>query len=483
MLRLSSTILFAGLLLFCVSDGSAAEMGAVRYHPFIDSLFSPWSNSNSPGAAVIVIHGGEIVFSKGYGMASLEHKVPISPQTVFNVASLAKQFTATCVALLAEDGTISLDDSFRKYFPEFGEHCSAITLRDLIHHTSGMRDYFSLWFFSGKEIEDSILKEEVLDVLKRQKALNFKPRESYSYSNSGYFLLAELVRRVTGLPLAEYAERNIFKPLGMKNTRLEQDGAEIVENLAISYRRKSDSTLSVVHLKSGLMGDGGLLTTVEDMVRWDQNFYNNRLGNEKFRLIDTLTTSLRLSTGRETGYAFGMNIGEQSGMRAILHGGTMGGYRSFYRRFPDQNFSVIVLCNLEEMSPFRLSAQIADYFLEGDELTEQVPMNQSRNATENEGPTTTQKPRSPIVEFVGSYYSDELNSTINVLAEKEQLTMKIGYRFELKPSFVHDDVFRGDGAEWSFVRDNRGRITGVNASTGRTKNLFFAKKHTAATRE
>jgi CubicO group peptidase (beta-lactamase class C family) len=330
-----------------------------------DRLFAEWGKPDSPGCALAVIQDGEIVHKRGYGMADLERDVPLSPHSVFDLGSTSKQFVALCILLLAEQGKLSLDDDIRRYIPEMPDYGEPITLRHLVHHTSGIRDYLELMSLCGMRFENDYYEGEIIALLARQKELNFKPGEEYLYSNSGYFLLGEIVKRVAGQSLNDFAREQIFEPLGMDHTRFYDDFTMIVPDRAIGYAPREGGGYGIELYHSDLVGDGGLLSSVEDLFLWDQNFYENKLGGGGPELIDRMLTRGTLNDGKELSYAFGLELSQYRGLPIVRHGGSWAGYRSELIRFPEQRFSVICLSNLSTFNPTALAKQVADLYLEG----------------------------------------------------------------------------------------------------------------------
>lgn len=336
----------------------------------VDELFAEWDKPNSPGCALGVIKDGRLIYARGYGMANLEYDIPITSKTVFRIGSTSKQFTAMCIALLAERGKLSLDDDIRKYIPEMPRYEASITIRHLIHHTSGIRDYLELMDMALKREEDYYTPEETIEMLARQKGLNFKPGEKFLYSNSNYFLLGVIVERVSGKSLREFAEENIFKPLGMENTHFHDDHTMIVKNRAVGYSPKKDGGFRICETTLDIVGDGGLFTTVEDLLLWDRNFYENKLdGGQK--LIDQIFTPGKLNNGEELDYAFGLIISNYRGLKMVHHGGAFVGFRAEMIRFPKQRFSVICLANLDSINPTKLAKRVADIYL-ADQFKEEI---------------------------------------------------------------------------------------------------------------
>ncbi len=329
----------------------------------IDAVFAKYDHTITPGCALGVFRGGQMVYSRGYGMADLNQGVPIRPNTAFYIASTSKQFAAFSVALAAEQGRLSLDDPIRKFVPEMPGYADSITIRHLVHHTSGIRDYLGLWGISGRSFADEIPEEAALDLITRQKSLDFAPGARWSYSNSGYFLLSVIVKRATGLSLREFSERNIFGPLGMTSTHWHDDNQQVVPRRAEGYQPKADGQFEIVRTSFALVGDGGLYTTVEDLLKWDANFFGNRLGTRGSALLDQVLTRGRLTNGDTTNYAFGLMLGTRRGLAVVEHGGAFIGYRAQLARYPTEKLSVAVLCNDYTAAPEQLANQVADLYL------------------------------------------------------------------------------------------------------------------------
>ena len=329
----------------------------------VDAIFAKYDHTNTPGCAVGVFRNGQTIYGRGYGMAELNQGIPITTSTSFYIASTSKQFTAMSIALLAERGTISLDDPVRKWVSELPALADKVTIRNLVHHTSGIRDYLGLWGLSGRSFADEIPEEVALDLIVRQRALDFEPGSRYSYSNSGYFLLSQVVKRASGRTLREFAEANIFGPLGMSETRWHDNNTEIVPRRAEGYQPAAGGGFEIVRTSFALVGDGGLLTTIRDLAKWDENFFGNRLGARGAGLIDQVTTPGRLNSGEIQTYAFGLSPHQYRGQAIVEHGGSFIGFRAQLLRFPVQHFSVAVLCNDYTAQPERMAEQVADLYL------------------------------------------------------------------------------------------------------------------------
>ncbi|HAV76254.1 MAG TPA: penicillin-binding protein [Anaerolineae bacterium] len=331
----------------------------------VDALFAKWDNPDSPGCVLAVIRNGEFVHKRGYGMADLERRVPITPDSVFDIGSTGKQFTATVIAILANQGQISLDDSIRKHLPEMLSYADQISIRHLIHHTSGLRDYLTLMDVQGMNDVNFYPEDSLYDLVARQKGLNYKPGREFLYSNTGYFLLGRIAQRVTGKHITQLIKEHILDPLGMVNTTFNKDHRPIIKDRALSYDAgDKEGTFDNAIALCGGYGDGAIITNIHDLLLWDHNFYDNKLNNAQPDLIDQLHTTGKLNNGKSISYAFGLILDKYQGQRIVSHGGSWAGYRTEMMRFPDHRFTVVCISNLGSINPTRLSQQVADIYLE-----------------------------------------------------------------------------------------------------------------------
>lgn len=334
---------------------------ASAQNPAVDKIFAPWASEDSPGCAVAVIHNGKIVHERGYGMADLENGIPIRPTTVFNIASVSKQFTVFLILLLVQAGLLSLDDDVRTHVPELPDFGKKITIRHLISHTSGLREDWSMLTLAGWRSEDVITRDDVFSLIRRQKELNFNPGDDYSYCNTGYHLLAQIVQKTSGKSLREYGQEKLFEPLGMKQTIFQDDHRMIIKGRAQSYAPKKGGGFERVLYGAGRAGPGNLHTTILDLAKWDQNFYEPKVGGEKV-VAEQLRKS-KLNSGKEIDYAGGLRHGTYRGLPIVEHSGVIAGYRSVLLRFPEEKFSVILLANVSSFKPAFMARRIADIYL------------------------------------------------------------------------------------------------------------------------
>lgn len=385
-------ILLLPFSLQCQSNKSLATPTAEE----IDGIFSAYDNPEIPGAAIAVIHKGQILFKKGYGSANLEYDIPISPSTVFHVASVSKQFTAFAIMLLVEEGKLSLDDDIRKHIPEVPDFGKKITLSHLASHTSGLRDQWELLLLGGWRLDDVITTEHILDMVSRQKELNFAPGEKYMYSNTGFTLLAEVVSRVSNQTFARFTQMNIFEPLGMKNTQFYDDHEKIVKNRAYSYRPQRNGDILKAPLNYANVGATSLFTTVEDLALWTDNLHKPKVGSKK--LITQMNTRTLLNNGETFGGGLGQFMNEYNGLSQVQHGGSDAGYRAFVSRFPDLDFSLVVLSNNGRFNPRRIAAQVTDLYLK--------PLyKETASTAQREMPEVIEVGESKLSKRVGSYWN------------------------------------------------------------------------------
>jgi CubicO group peptidase (beta-lactamase class C family) len=329
----------------------------------VDKVFEQFDKPDSPGCSLAVIKDSKILYKRGYGMADLDHDIPIKPDTVFHVASVSKQFAAMSILLLAKEGKLSLDDEVRKYIPELRDFGPKLTIRHLLHHTSGLRDQWNLLIMSGWRLsEDVVRDEDVLDLVSKMKDLNFKPGDQYMYCNTGYTLAGFIVKKVSGLSLREFSEANIFKPLGMTHSLFRDDHAVIVKNQAYAYNMGAGGAFKLSVPNYDTVGASSLVTSVEDLAEWDRNFYDKKVGGEA--TINLMQTPGVLNDGEKIDYALGVVVGKYKGLKVVEHSGADAGYRSHLMRFPEQRFSVACLCNYGGASPNQYARRVADVYLE-----------------------------------------------------------------------------------------------------------------------
>jgi CubicO group peptidase (beta-lactamase class C family) len=331
----------------------------------VDSLFAEWDREDSPGCALGVIQGGELIYARGYGSANLDLGVPLSPRSVLHVASVSKEFTAIATGILDRQGKLSLDDDIRKYVPEMPDLGHTITLRQLIHHTSGLRDQYGLFRLAGWRDEDVQTFDDVLDFAYRHRRLNFDPGAEYTYCNTSYTLLALTIERVSGQKYRDFVREQIFEPLGMTQSHFHDDVTEIVPNRASGYGKRDEGGFRVEDSNVSAVGAICLYTCVEDLAKWVRNFQTREVAGD---VLDDAFTAGPLNDGTTQNYGFGLQIGKYRGLKTISHGGVDSGYRAELLWFPEVDFGVVILANLSEFKPGWMARKVADLYL-GEKLS------------------------------------------------------------------------------------------------------------------
>jgi len=465
---LRRSLSFAVLLI--AARVAAAQTPDTSARARVDRVFAAYDRTDSPGCAVGVYRDGHAVLARGYGMANLELNVALSPQSVFDIGSTSKQFTATSVVLLAQQGKLSLDDDIRKYIPELPNYGKTITVRHILTHTSGIRDYLTLWALAGVDDADLTTEDDALQLIVRQRELNFKPGEQWLYSNSGFFLASVIVRRVSGKSLAQFAAEQIFSPLGMTHTRYNDDHMAVIPNRATGYAQRPGGGFATAMSNFEQTGDGGVQTSIEDLIKWDENFYHPTVGGAA--LLEALHTVAVLNDGKKQTYALGLTVESYRGLRTVSHGGSWAGYRAELMRFPDQHLSVATLCNLANTNPTLLSRRVAELFL-GDKMSAAGDVAVAGVPARPQQPSSTWSPSAAeLAAFAGTYYSPELETSYTFRVENSKLILvrRREAPTELMPT--SSDSFRGRGLQFSFTRD-KGKPNGFTVDAGRTKNLRF----------
>jgi CubicO group peptidase (beta-lactamase class C family) len=361
----------------------------------IDDIFSKWNNQASPGFSIGIVRGNDLVFSRGYGMANLEYSVPNSEKTVYHMASVSKQFTAYCILLLERQGQLKLDDDIRKWLPWFPDLKEKISILHLLNHTSGIRDQWDLVVMSGIRMDDVITQEYIIRLLSRQQALNFKPGAEYSYSNSNYTLLAEIVKAVSGQSFRAFADSAIFKPLGMTSTHIHDRHTELVANRAYSYRPSGNGYENAV-LSYANAGATSLFTSVSDMAKWVSNFYDTKVGDATS--LKNLATKGRLNNGNEIPYAAGISVGEFNGEKFYSHTGGDAGFRTYVTVFPDKKMGFIFFGNLASLNVAARGTEVMNLFFAPKPPPEKMKIDTARSFLAD---TNT------IAKYMGHYISED----------------------------------------------------------------------------
>jgi CubicO group peptidase (beta-lactamase class C family) len=469
-MRFRARLLAVGLS-FASTQAIAQQALPASMTQRIDAVFSRFNRSDSPGCAVGVYQNGAITYSMGYGSANLEYGVPITANTPFISGSVAKQFTAAAIALLVEQGRLSLDDDVRKYIPELPDYGVKVTIDHLVHHTSGLRDFWALVGVSGMRFDDGYTSGDVIRLAARQKQLNFPPGSEYAYSNTGYVSLGVIVQRVTGKSLREFAADEIFKPLGMNNTHYHDDHTMIVPGRASAYSPVAGGGWRIDVWNNDIVGQGGVMTTVSDLQKWDENFYTGKVGGPGF--LKRQLEQGKLANGQVLTYAFGLTVTEYRGVPLVEHTGSSGGYRTIISRFPAQHSSVVALCNSSDVNTTMLSHRVADIVLDT-KFTQPVPAPRTV-ASDGQSTTLPSTSGANLRPFTGRFYSQEVDATYELTVDGGALVVKRP-RGEVETlQMVDARTFRGGGLTYRFAPNARGAAPSFTVDVARVRGLAFVR--------
>jgi len=465
--RIVAAVTILALSSGCTSrDESKGGVETREDNPAVDAVFSTWDEPGSPGCALAVAQDGAPVYSRGYGYANLDYDIPITPQTVFDVASVTKQFNAASIIMLAREGKLSLDDNVRKWLPELPEYEWPITLRHMLQHTSGLRDYLVLFPLAG-----------------RNDALVSQPGERYRYSNTAFMLLSQVIERVNGQTLGEITRERIFEPLQMNASFMYEDFEKVVPQRATGYIREDDGHVRIVHnYNFDVAGDGQLYSTMEDLLRWDNYLH----GAGKPAIYPMMLVEGALNNGDPLGHSQGLRRQEYRGLQTIGHGGSSWGFRTELIRFIEPGLSIAISCNMGDVNPQRLAKEVADHF-----LADQLEPKANDETPDADGMLVDEVSKPPelapeqLAEFAGSFFADELDATYHFEVVDGGLVVRIEQDLPLIVAPVADDRFEvafhpqgwsgSDTINLEFDRNRAGSITGFGLSMGQERNIVFER--------
>jgi len=453
----------------------------------VDQLFARWDNTRSPGCVAFAFRDGEVVMNRAYGMADLEWDQPLTTDTVFYLASTSKQFAAAAIALLVLDGKLTMESTVRDFVPElpdFGPGSGGpIKVKNLVYHTSGLRDYLTLWHLQGKQTSDTGDNQDMLDVLAKQQGLNFETGTRWDYSNTGYVLMSVLVERVSGKSLNDFMQERIYRPLGMNNTHFDDDYQKVVPKRARSYDRGENGEWRRIPKAIGATGDGNMLSTVADLQKWDENFYTHKVGGKAFTdLMQRSGTKPGMVSASkpEIGYAFGLFTGSTyRGLKTIHHGGVFSGFRIQLMRFPDQHFSSGMLCNAGDVDYRKLPLQIADIYL-GDQLGPiEEPKKAAHKTPENTKPVYKAS-GNMLMAYEGTYHSAELGIDMHLMVKHGVLHLSGPRKVKgvLSPTGKHEFSVSDDGQDFATIEfdvTGKGTVEAMALTIQRAENIRFLK--------
>ena len=461
----SRLVLFSTTARFVLMLASGGMLAQVNMVPSrspqaqnVDALVARFDRPDAPGVSVAVYRAGEVVYSRAAGMADLEHDVRLRTGSVFDIASMSKQFTAMAVVLLQEDGRLSLDDDIQKFLPEVHTAGKKVTIRQLLQHTSGIRDYLDVMELAGKNPDNSAVSQaDVLEVVSAQQRLNFDPGDAFRYENTSYALMATLVHRVSGKSLRQFAAERIFGPLRMSSTQFRDNHSDLIKNRACGYEPR-DSGWSGITPIYDEVGDGGVWTTIEDLAKWDANFYRPTVGGDQG--IQLLLSQATLNNGLKMSYALGLFVGKYRGFTMVSHGGVDPGYRAEMLRFPDERLTIAALANNPAYDVEGLARQIADIYLPRDTEIESTAPSISSPATHNWS------------EFYGRYLDDATGRVREILTTNDGLVLRSrGKDYPLV--HVHGERFRdpSDGGLVVFETNASGHVQMTMSTDGQMPSL------------
>lgn len=440
--------------------------------PEIDSLLQNQIKEGSPGCVVGVIKDGDFIHKKAYGLANLDYDIPLTTSSVFRIASTSKQFTAANIFLLEEQGKINLNDDIRKYLDGFPFYGDTIRVKHLIHHTSGLRDYTGLMYLCGLEDDYQYTSIDLYQLTIRQKELDFKPGTQFSYSNTGYFLLSKIVESVTGATLNEYAQANLFTPLGMENTHFHDNHKMIVKNRAYGYSYGKHS-YEIAMSNNDIVGDGGIFTTLEDLKLWDANFYSHKVGGIDW--YEKMTTTGKLNDGSTIPYAGGLFIREYRGLKKINHTGWYAGFKSSIAQYPEAKTGIIILANNPDIKPPILTNQIAEIVLK-DKLAPRVSSKKKRLSNNPKNKTQFEIPKDIMKALAGEYFSFELNFRYQIFIKEGKLFCKRGNNKLEQLRFIDKDLLMVDEYITLSPKWEKGnQVSAFTLSVGDSKNILFER--------
>lgn len=498
-MKIAPTLFLPFLLNLVTSENIIAQSLPDSTIAKINKIFQRWDKNTSPGCVVGIIRNDSLIFSKGYGMANLEYNIPNTPSTIYHMASISKQFTAYSIVLLAKQGKLKLDDDVRKYLPWFPKLKATITIRNLLNHTSGVRDQWQLLAIAGTRLDDVITQDQVIKILSKQQALNFMPGDQYSYSNSGFTMLAEIVKTVSGKSLRQFTDSAIFKPLGMNDTHFHDDYEEIVKGRSYSYYDAGNQHYKNAILSYSVSGPTSLFTNINDMAKWAANFYIPVVGDADD--IKQLTQKGKLNSGKEIDYALGISSTKYRGWQQFSHSGGDAGYRTFISVFPGAKMGFLLFCNLGDMNPSSLVNMLQNIFLNdisgqngdmgkkdeeeklpatlkkedvekyvGDFISETIQLNKDvpvKNPTDDS-----------LQQYVGNYFCPELDCHYGIQLKDHKLVLTNPKYNDAPIALVGTDNLFTDNWWMNHLlvmRNSAGKITGFEVNSGRIMHLAFNK--------
>lgn len=453
------------------------DAGELRAQEVLNAWARAASMEHGPGAVAAVVRGGVPVASAAHGLANLELSVPMTTSTVLDVGSVSKQFTDFAIVLLALRGELDLDDDIRTHLPEVADVGHTIRIRNLVHHTSGIREVYGSLALGGWQAGDGISQGDAMALVSRMEELNFEPGSEYLYCNTAYMLLADIVSAVSGVPFPEFMEREVFGPLGMEQTSVMAAKGQIMWGAAESYGSHPEEKWQRIYDNSGLWGAGGVYSTVADLARWTHNFATGQVGGA--RAFEQMQERGVLTNGDTLDYAFGLTIGDHRGVRTVAHGGASAGYRASLLYFPDHDVGILTQANSPSTVPAGLEALLAEAMLGAHMEPAAVADDDADQGGDNGGDDGDGG--SPfdgdLERLAGQYYSPELEATWWLAVEDGAVSARHASHGSIDVRHVGGNRFESDYPinEIEVVRDGD-RVTGLRISNGRVRNMWFEKR-------
>lgn len=461
------TLIFSIAILFSISSTGQSDL-ALK----LDSLLATETGNHTPGCAIAVLKNGKTIFNRGYGMANVENGVAFTPTTVSDIGSVAKQFTAYAIVLLEAQGKLSFDDNIGKHLPYTPDLGHEIKIKNLIHHTSGIREVYSILSVLGGRSGDGIQQKDARMVLENSRELNFAPGEKYMYCNTAYMLLADIVSVVSGMPFEDWMKANIFAPLGMTNTFIMDKHGEVFPKCASSYRKLEDGSYSLVFDNSTGYGQGGIYSNMPDMVKWMNNYADPKVGNDQ--AIRQMYQLGVLNNGDTQEYAFGLRLADYRGLKVIGHNGASAGYRTAFDFFPDHDLGVIIKTNVPTIDLGGILDLVLETLLKSElvdeESEKEEPEDEKKEPYQLEGPA--------MGEYVGQYFCPEFHATYFIEIINGELVLIHRKHSEIMMHAESKDEFatRGFGGTRIAFERNENGISGLRMTSGRMTNLWFEKR-------
>ena len=466
---MKSYVLFFSIVLLISCQRNHEEL-----ETSLDTLLMEQLVKRGPGCGIAVVKDGKTIFKKGYGFANLEHEVLFDENTVSDLGSVAKHFTAYAIAHLEEEGELDFDDEIQDHLDWIPNTIAKkdITISHLLHHTSGLREVYGALAIAGFRSGDGITQQDGQMIVRNSEELNFAPGEQYNYCNTAYMLLADIIMAVSGKSYEEYLQEHVFEPQDMDHAYIMDRQGEVFPKASTSYRSWDDGSFTTVYDNSTAYGQGGIYTSINDMTLWMKSLLNAR-GNHK-DIFETMQKTGSLNSGESLDYAMGLRIDEHRGLKRISHSGASAGYRSQMSLYPDQDLGIFVQSNFGELNRGTIVNNILDVLIDSLPAVSEV-----NNDNSNEAPSYVSLSKSELEEYEGRYFTPELETVYEITLEEDQLMAHHRRNGSFQLNVVALDTLVSDQWYFSdviFSRNIFGNADGFRLSNGRVMNLWFEKE-------